>query len=185
MYHQEARERLVNALDKAINEGQWEGSLFFRNILKRLHEIREYVVAELSDPEQDAGANAGVADTIAKQEQGYQKVYIAIYQAQGDRLSGWTNAVSKLSDYYISRPAYQIEDHVREMVNAKRSRNDAYVAIWVHQEDILTTNKTLDRWGHELLTLREGSVKVENIIEFVHDNYKYSLVGNKLVLNSA
>lgn len=184
MYHQEARDRLVTALDRAINEGQWEGSLFFRNILKRLHEIREYVVVELSDPQQDTEANVEIANAISKQEQGYQKVYIAIYQAQGDRLAGWTNAVSKLSDYYISRPAYQIEDHVREMVNAKRSRNDAYVAVWVRQEDILGTNKTQDRWGHELLTLREGSVKVENIIEFVHDNYRYSLMENKLVLNN-
>ncbi|HVV69305.1 MAG TPA: Dot/Icm secretion system protein IcmQ [Gammaproteobacteria bacterium] len=185
MYQQEARDRLVNALDKAINEGQWEGSLFFRNILKRLHEIREYVVVELDDPEQDTEVNAELVNAINKQEQGYQKVYIAIYQAQGDRLAGWTNAVSKLCDYYISRPVYQKEDHVREMIFAKRSRNDAYVAIWVRQEDILGTNKTQDRWGHELLILKEGSVKVENIIEFVHDNYRYSLMGNKLVLNNA
>jgi Dot/Icm secretion system protein IcmQ len=185
VYHQEARDRLVSALDKAINEGSWEHSLFFRNILKRLHEIRGYVIAELSDAPEMSVVDTAAMDATLREEQGYRRAYIAIYQAHGDRLEGWTNAVSKIGDYYISRPAYLVEDHVREMVRAKRSRNDAYVAVWVHKEDILATNNTQDRWGHELLVLREGSIKVENIIEFVQDNYRYSLIGNKLILNNA
>ncbi len=184
MYHQEARDILVNALDKVINKDGWDSSLFFRNTLKRLLELREYVITELSPPQEQILEDIAAMDGALKQEQGYKKVYIEIYQAQGDRLEGWINAVKKLGDYYVSRPAYQVEDHVRELITSKRSRNDAYVAVWIHQENILSMDKMRDRLGHELLSLREGSIKVENIIEFVHDKNRYRLIENKLILNS-
>jgi Dot/Icm secretion system protein IcmQ len=181
VYHKEAKDILVNAIDKVITEGNWEGSLFFRNILKRLEKLREFVITELSDTEEQAAEDIVEQENL-KEQQGYKKVYIAIYQAKGEQLAGWFTAVKNLDEYYVSRPAYLHENHAQEMINAKRSRNDAYVAVWIHQDNILATDKMHDKLGHELLTLREGSINVENIIEFVHDKNRYCFTENKLVL---
>lgn len=180
------RDRLLAAIDKAISEGSWETSLFFRNILKQLLKIREHiaqvfteagnVVPTIQIPEHHA---------IPEQREGYERIYITLYQTEGSRLDRWSSSIKRLTGYSVSRPAYRAEADVNEVLRNKKSKSDAYVVVWIKQSDIIPSYSGAplkDKWGHELLTLKENSVKLENIIRFTHDEKNYRLRGEELIL---
>ena len=41
------RDQLLQTVDNAIEKGRWDNSLFLKNILKQLQELREYIIKEL------------------------------------------------------------------------------------------------------------------------------------------
>lgn len=176
------RDKLIAAIDKALEEGRWDGSLFFKNIRKQLQKLRDFVRQELADDQ----AKNNIEDIthmleVERRKAGYERVYIAIYQMDGEFLEKWVNPIKALTGHSVSRPVYQSEEHVAELIRAKRSRNDAYIAVWVKPTDIVSRqNVAKDRLGHPVFTLKDGSVKLENIIEFIHDNRRFVFQENEL-----
>jgi Dot/Icm secretion system protein IcmQ len=185
MQHSEARNKLLQAIDKAVQEGQWESSLFYKNMLKQLLVLRENLVTKLGDGFNEVASNeAKVVAAAAKQKDGYEKVYIGLYQSIGESLESWAATVRSLPEHAVGRPVYGVPEHIEEMVRVKNSRTEAYVVVWVKQTNILPHQLGLqlcDRFGHELLNLRAGSIQLEHIIEFVHDGKKYALINNQLL----
>ncbi len=183
----EIRNKLLEAFDKAIAEGNWEVSLFFRNVEKRLRELREFVATELVESEDNKLASAIKKRSNFNQEN-YLQVCISIYQAEGDNLERWKNAIKALAGHSISRPVYRLEDHAQAMIRGKAdTKREAYVIVCVKNTDIIQpyAGKIMeDRFGHELLTLKEGCVKLEHIIEFVHENKRYSFDDGELVFKN-
>ncbi len=180
------KDKLVSAIDRTLEQGQWEGGLFFKNIRKRLESLRDFVQQELVDTQAlHLFANSYSARLEAeKRKLGYDVVYIAIYQANGEFLEKWVNPIKALTERSVSRPVYQSEAHVAELIRAKRSRNDGYVAVWVKPTDILNRQNfsAKDRLGHPVLALKDGSVRPENIIEFVYDNRRFNLKESQLIV---
>lgn len=185
----EIRDRLLAAIDKAIAEGSWEASLFFKNILKQLLEIREYVAVEFTEKGEQAPTltNIPQRQEVPQAREGYERLYIAVYQTEPGRLERWLSAIKMLVGYSVSRPVYRTEVDIQEMIRNKKSRSDAYVTVWIKQSDIIPPYSGAplkDKWEHELLTLKEGCFKLENVIEFVHEEKHYFLHGDELVLIS-
>lgn len=184
MRYHEVKDKLLEALDEAIHQGHWQGSLFYKNILKQLLELRKYVEEKLGAQltEVSHGSENNPASVEAKE--GYEIVYISLYQAETDRMDRWLLTIKSLTEQYVSRPVYRNVAQLEELIRAKRSRTDGYVAVWVKSSDILLSSSGVpikDRLGNELLTLQQGCVQLENIIEFVHDGRQYRIIDNQLV----
>lgn len=184
----EIRDRLIEAIDQALMQGQWDVSPVFRNIRKRLLALRALIQTELTVVQSVTGDDQSHDGLLQAEgvwsQKGYEIIYLALYQMQGHKIELWVNALANLKEYCVTRPAYKQESHVRELVDSKRSRNEAYVKVWVKTEDI-TSAVAVDRFGHEVVTIREGSARPEHIIEFVHDHERYSFRENQLVLKKS
>ena len=174
---------VLAALDKAIADGDWEGSLFFQNIGKKLQEVRDHVAHKL-DEEEKAEHSENLA-TLPETKAGQQKIYISLYQADGNNLDRWQNTVKALGKHNISRPVYVEEEHIRSMIRAKTdAKREAYVVAHVTETCILPPHPgvpTEDKFGHQLLSLKERSIELNNILEFVHCDVRYRLAEGKLV----
>lgn len=173
---------ILKILDEAIETGPWDHSLFFKGIGKKLRDARERFVHELNLDE--LLAEKPVA-AIAQERTDLIEVYISLYQSEGGNIAKWQSVVSTIAGYSMTRPVYRNEADIQEAIRAKEVRhNDAYVVVRIHKEDILppfTEKPPVDRHGHELLHLREGSVRLENIVRVVHSSGQYDFRNGMLI----
>lgn len=184
--HHEVKNRLLTSIDKAIQEGRWDSGLFYKNVLKRLLKMREYVIDQLPD-ENETAVDVSSQDIMLQHKEGYELVYVAIYQAEGNKLDRWLSVIRTLNERCMSRPVYPDEAQVQETMRSKRSRNHAYVVVWIKKTDIISSpngNIFKDQLGHELVTLKDNSLKLNNIIEFVHDGRRYLFKEDRLLLRN-
>lgn len=182
MHRNEVRQKIIKSLENIIQNGRWEGSLFLKNILKRLQKYRESI--EIQE-ELETSEAISETSTIPEQKEGYERIYIELYQAACENLSNWAKTIKDLSRHYVSRPIYKNEQDVQELIRSKRSRTDAYVTVWVKKKDIVILPpqlRTKDRLGHELIKVKENSIELENIIEFVHDKISYLYSDGQLIV---
>jgi Dot/Icm secretion system protein IcmQ len=181
----EIRDQLVLAIDEAITKGRWESSLFLKNTLKQLQTLRAHIIKELGE-EDDAVVTTDSAQAmlLLTEREGYERIYIALYQSESDNLDRWFSTIKMLTGYSMSRPVYRSEEEVRHMIREKQTKSDAYVIVWVKQADILPSYSGVplkDRWGYELLTIKEGAVRSENIVMFVYNDTRYRLTHQSLL----
>jgi intracellular multiplication protein IcmQ len=174
--------QFVATLEDLLKVGDWEASLFLRVAQKKLQELRDEAIAiseDLAEAAKEKDEHAG------KERQGYIKVYISIYQSDSHNLVKWQNTLKGISEYSVSRPIYRNEEHIQEMIRSKRSPNEAYATVYIKESDIISpyTGKIIeDRWGHELLTIRGGTLLPANIVEFIHNDKKYTFKNGKLLV---
>lgn len=178
-------DQLIAALQDLLAVGDWEASLFLRTAHKKLKDILDQAVA-LSN---QSGKNLPVAEFHQKKiKEGCIKIYVSLYQSDPYNLVKWENTLKSIREYSINRPIYRHESHVLEMIRSKQgSPNEGYVIIYIDPTQIIPpySGKIVeDRWGHELLTLRDNSLLPDNIIEFVHQGRHYDFVDGKLLLKS-
>jgi len=171
---------ILKSLDEALEKGPWESSLFLKGIGKKLKDIRDKFKEEMGLEEANASHLAQLTPEVQLIE-----VYISLYQSEGNNIRKWHSVVATLVGHSVSRPVYKNEQDIVNALKAKDYKiNDAYVVVKVKPEHILlpTTDRPhVDREGRELLTLREGAIKLENIVRFVHISGEYKLIQNALV----
>lgn len=163
---------ILKALDEAISQGPWEHNLFFQGIGKKLHDLRDKFQQELGLEEANLTTNQSTEVDVTTQSNQPVEVYISLYQAEGTNIRKWLGVVTSVIGHSVSRPVFKSEVDIQAAIRAKTyKQNDAYIAVKVQAEDImrLSSNQPLlDREGRELLMLREGAVKLSNIVRFVH-----------------
>ena len=183
---------ILKALDEAIEKGPWEHNLFFRGIGKKLRDIRdrferELGLGELRNQLSGSSDKRNAAPTVTTSDQ-FTTVYISLYQAEGSNLQKWASVITNLTDNAISRPVYKNEEDIQAAIRAKEYKlNDGFIAVNVPHETLVKPfgdKPPLDRFGRELLVLKENAVKIENILYFVHVSGRYTLRGNTLVRQS-
>lgn len=179
-----ASTELVTVLDNLLDSNDWESSLLLRTTKKHLGALREEAkqIADKLNDNVDAKLDQQVKTALKPD---HIKIYISIYQAEGANLQAWQKMLKSLANYSITRPVYENEEHVREVIRAKPDmQRHAYVVVAIFQNSIIHLEKpSVNQFGHELLALKEGAVQLQNIIEFVHANAKrYVFRNNTLVL---
>lgn len=163
---------VLKELDELLADGPWEHNLFFKGIGKKLKDARDHFVAEL-------GLEQKTVATPTEQDQtnsDYQEVYVSLYQAEGANIAKWQTVVNSLAGFNITRPIYKNESDIKNAIRAKSfQQNDAYIAMRVPKDYVLTPFNTpaTDRNGFELVVLKEGTMKLENITRFVHQSGEY------------
>ena len=168
---------ILKALNEAIEKGPWEHNLFFRGIGKKLRDARDRFQRELGLDELLKAEESGAADA-AEIDHNYTEVYISLYQSEGANMQKWASVIGSLVGHSISRPVYRKEDDIQAAIRAKDYKlNDGYVAVRIKNNLILKPygdKPRLDRFGRELLILREDAVLLENIIYFEHVSGRYT-----------
>lgn len=181
---------ILKALDETIATGPWEESNFLRVIGKNLREIRDNFAKQLGDDvrgQEKSKTESNLANRIALRA-GQQEVFIALYSTEGHNIQAWERILANLPRQMISRPIYADEKDVQYSIKAKENKvNEAYVAIYIDQNDLLTVpadKVPMDKHGRPLLSLKDRSIHLENIIRFVHLSGVYRYSKGRLVKNS-
>ena len=184
---QQAKE-ILDSLDNAIEKGPWDESNFLKVIGKNLKEIRDDFASHLGEEEQQKIAS-NLADRVALRS-GQQEVFIALYSTDGSKLHSWERILANLPRQMISRPVYNEEKDVKEMLRTKENKvNEAYVSIYVNQTEVLPVPSEkipVDKLGKALLTLKNNAIKLNNINRFVHHSGAYKYANGRLTkINSS
>ncbi len=179
---------LLKIVEKCLARANWDVSLFFQNIGQRIQTMRDKIQDCLTAYEAEIQA-ADSAEKSHIQKEGMILIYVSLYQSDGDNLRKWAALLDNITRLSIGRPVYRDESAVIHVIRAKAEpKRDAYVAVYVSEDDIIEPLGGIqprDRAGNELLTVREGTIKPENIFEFVHNNasqiLRYQFKKNKLI----
>jgi Dot/Icm secretion system protein IcmQ len=183
--HKILNEQLTQILRDLLAVGDWEASLFLRTAYKKLEYLYKQAATLLELDSNDLQFQE--EQNHLKARQGYIKVFISIYQSDPHNLVKWENTLKNIREYSINRPIYRFEEYVQAMIRSKGSFNEGYVVIFIQPTDIIPPyiGKVIqDRWGHELLTIRDNSLLSGNISEFVHESRRYEFRDGKLILRA-
>jgi intracellular multiplication protein IcmQ len=170
---------LIRELDELIVKGQWEGSLFYQAVGKKLREFSEQLKTEYQVDTEATFSSPNEMMDYVKQKAGLIEVFISVYCTEGRNIKKWELVLANLPKQIVSRPIYKKEKDIKDSINIKDNPvNDAYVVVYVTEMDILKPSfrdKVLaDKFGHELLRLKEDALKPENITKLVHLTGEYA-----------
>ena len=173
---------LLKALDEAARQGPWEKTLILTAIGKKITRFRDELSdlfgiegdfdyeSELQKLEQ-AIAREHSGEVAVSANQGLVNIYIAVYSANGQDLKSWDKVALSLTTTVVSRPIYRSEADVQAFINSKgRRANDGYLVVSIEETMILkpfSGQLPTDRLGHELLVLKRGAIKRENMRRLV------------------
>ncbi len=169
----EINKKYIDILDHALASGDWQGGMLFETARKDLQNLRDQMVQELElGDKQVELLDAGEISELAEDE---MDVYAGLHLSTGAVLETWETSLRALAKISVGRPIYREEAHVKEYLNTKvNKKRDTYVVVRIKKSNVLIPrNKdyyALDKAGHELLLLREGALKPENILSFVYNN---------------
>lgn len=185
----EQNEAVLKALNDAIEKGPWDQSNFLKVIGKNLIEIRDDFLSQLGSlSKAQLKAESHLANRIALRR-GQQEIYISLYSSDGNNIQSWERIVANLPRQLVSRPIYADEEDVKAALKIKENKqNEAYLAIYVNQSDILTLapDKTaVDKLGKMLLNLKDKVLNLDNISKFVHQSGVYRFEQNRLIKSSS
>ena len=175
--------KILQALDKAIKEGKWEGKLLFQATGKKLREIRDRLRATLHLDEMISEASDQIAERAATRSSQVE-VFVSLYNSDGNDLKKWEMVIKSLETNVITRLIYINEADIQTAIRSKANKkNEAYLSVFINKSAILTpTGKQLprDRLGHETLLVKEGALNLDNISRFVHISGEYEFKDNHL-----
>lgn len=179
----EINQKLISILDKLLSACDWESTLFLRTASKRFRALRDEAQQLLIET---TGTALQAQSKLTEFEKaGHIKVFVSIYQAEGSNLQKWHSTLKALTTYSIGRPVYREEEHIKTAIRAKTdAQREAYVSVFVKEDEIInlpTSHAATDKLGHELIGLKMGAVKAENIIEFVHCQKRYHFSDTSLI----
>lgn len=177
----EVNKKLITVLDELLANAKWDASLFLRATGKQVQELRDKAEQLLIEA---TGSAAHVKNAGANVKAGCCKVFISVYQADGNNLQQWHRTLKSINTYSIGRPVYSKEENVRAMIRSKIDKQrEGYVTVLIKEQDITSVGREItDRFGNELLTLKMGAVHPENILEFFHGDKIYNYSDEGLVL---
>src|SRR3990167_3312322 len=175
---------ILKILDELVEQAGWDASSFLRVIGKKLRMIRDEFFSHAEAFGFDKSkVMSHLANRVALRS-GQQEVFIALYASDGANMQVWERIVINLPKQMISRPIYATEEDIHQIIRSKENKiNEAYVSVYVSQEDVLLMgDKTpQDKLGKPLLTLKDKSLKLENINRFVHASGVYRYERARLV----
>lgn len=185
---QEQIDILIKTLNEAIENGPWEDSNFLRVVGKNLREIRDNFIRQVGlNPEEKARSALNALQRNLHNDQ--QLVFVSLYSSEGQNLQSWERIIANLQRQIISRPIYAEEADIENLIKSKEKKiNEAYVAIFINQGDllILPPDKTpQDKLGRPLITLKDKAINLDNITRFVHLSGVYTYLKGRLVKNPA
>lgn len=175
-------EAVIKAVDRIEASGDWQQSAFLKNSFDSLKKCREQAQTLYM---QLTGKNLLQQD-MKVLSANQTRCFISLYQSQGHDLKLWALQLMSIENHIVGRPIYRNEEDVQKVMRLKLSQTqEAYAVLAVENHKIIEQGKKrVDRIGNELLTLPAGSVKTENILEFVHVGRRYRLNKGVLVLKN-
>lgn len=178
--HLEFAEAIVKAVDEILAEENWDASLFVRNCLRPLKEIREEAAMIIKT--QRAKTHFKRPSFVSgHQKTVYEKVYIALFQSQGYELKQWELQLRSIQSHLVGRPVYCKEEEVQAAIRLKNAPDqEAYIEVDVDEKKIQRDLSRKDHYGHALVGLAQDAVNPHHIRSFVHAGKRYDFQDGKL-----
>jgi intracellular multiplication protein IcmQ len=179
---------ITQELDKTITEIPWESSSFLKIIGSRLKKIRDHFLNDSDNYIQNENPfNKSQKDQILKSaERAMQRqIFVSIYNSDGQSLSVWEKIVQNIPRQYITRPIYENEADIKELIKSKINKlNEAYISVYVNKDSFLVIDQEKlpkDKFGKHIILLKDNVIKLENIDKMYHMNEVYQWEKNKLL----
>ena len=174
-------QKVIELLQRIINAGDWESSLFLRNMIGQLKKRLE-VSAVLKEEFESQGLVVEQTFPPVAPEDAIV-LYVLLYQVDGGLLQKWEDQLCSILKIAQSRPIYDEESKVVQVIRSNLDRQtEAYVKVLVDKNEIIDSARIVkDRLGQELVTISITAIRPENIIEFIHQGKKYNFVNGKLL----
>lgn len=176
---------ILSALNDLIIAKSWDETNFLKIMGRELKRIRDSLNSEINDFQE---SDLAKADQLAKkiaQHTGQKKVFIALYSSEGDKIQSWERILNNLRNQMISRPIYANEEDVEAWIKSKENKlNEAYVAIYIDQSDLLSIPEDkvpVDKLGKKLLVLKDNTISLNNICNFIHQSGVYLYEHGRLI----
>ena len=118
----------------------------------------------------------------------HELVYVSIYCSDGNNLTAWERVILNLPKQYISRPIYVREQDAQKAAKAKPLFiNEGYVAVFVDKKSIFEQDSDAfalqDKFGFELLNLKDRAIDLSKIYFFWHNSKQYLFKNQSLIFS--
>ncbi|MDA8561485.1 type IVB secretion system protein IcmQ [Gammaproteobacteria bacterium] len=150
----------------------------FKFIKEGLKEIVDTLVISSESDKNENGVYA-LDEKITDKDR--CQVFVHLFNAKGDLFSNWINMLGPkvFYEYSINRPIYLNEKEVKQVIKCKSDKlKHAYLIVSLKKIDIISSENQevkKDSLGGVLIKVKEGSLKVENLITFMHNEKEYTL----------
>lgn len=181
------RQQIIENLDVLIENKGWEESLALKVIQGRIVAYRDSLqdeIVEYQESHQDiCTATQEKKEKMAEDD---VAVYVCLYRSFGDNIPKWEQTLAILTGNVLGRPVYRSEEEADKFISDKVNREpEAYIEVWIKKNMILELppqRKMSDKFGSELLSLKQGAVSPDKIKYFTSGvGGKYRYVKGKLL----
>jgi len=165
--------QLVSAVlqqDKMLREKYQVGDRF-AFVSDRL----KLLFGELQGYQSDVASSQSSSEDLAYDHDALT-VYVYLYNAQGLQLKSWLALLTPkaLHEHAVNRPIFIDKDEIEAMLRSKpNAAQHAALVMLVKQDDIIPSLAN-DEVKTSLIRVREGSLKIEQVVSFFHNGSEYS-----------
>ncbi|MFU8797798.1 MAG: type IVB secretion system protein IcmQ [Gammaproteobacteria bacterium] len=129
---EERHEPIAPQITALLHSATWKKTKLLESAYQQLQ--KHYEVLDISEKEHvktpDIQAIRQAARTT--KHAGMHLVFVSLYQADGLNMKKWASLLGSIGDLAASRPVYQQESDVRNMIQTKEQKqNEGYVAIYI------------------------------------------------------
>lgn len=124
---------------------------------------------------------AEVEKQTSQVAEGEALVFVYLYNANGLIFNSWQKMLSPavLYEYSVNRPIYQERAHIEAFIRNKPNRaQHAYLVMVVKSQEILPAKEdavSADSNGNPLIKIQEGSLRIEKLVAFIHNEHEYTI----------
>ena len=97
---------IISSIDNIMAAGDWESSLFLRNVIKPLKEVSDDAKQILSNITTDEQSGRSSQKMVVADDQ--QLVYVSLYSSAGHKLTSWESALKTIDSHLQGRPVYTL-----------------------------------------------------------------------------
>jgi len=179
---QELKNKLMQIVSDAVSQdAKLRETLLigdkFRFIRDRLTALQQHVDEALQTIKVEEN---NVKQAVSQDE---QLVYVYLFNAHGMDLQSWIKMLhpSVYYEHSVNRPIYGSKEHVEMVIRNKTNRiQHGYLEIAVKTAAVVQRGGEAlkDNLGNPLIKIKEGSLRPERLISFVHNGHQYSLDEN-------
>lgn len=150
----------------------------FRFIRDRLNNLLKTLESSLPSEEKNASQKGSGL------QEGEVIVYVYLYNSQGLQFRSWQNLMNPkvFYEYSVNRPIYAEKSHIEALLRTKINKaQHAYLSIAVQSGEILKSTDdqvTKDNIGNPVIKVKEGSLRINKVILFTHQDQNYTLNEN-------
>lgn len=177
------KEELLALIRKAIEQDeQLRGTYqvkdkfrFIRDRLKSLLTRVEESVASLTQQEKEKKV-----EPLAEDE---TLIFVYLFNAQGILLQSWLKMLqpSVFYEYSINRPIYVDRKAVEAVIKTKGNKQQHGFLIFAQKKGNILGEALKDALGQETIKIKDGSLRAERLMGFVHNEIEYRIEDGSLV----
>lgn len=171
---------------KMLVDERWQQSPFLKIMYAKLSKFNDELSELLDEPELSS-VNVESPQSLSTLDDNFQKVFIYLYSADGKKLDAWQRVVENLDRQFVTRPIYENEIDVQDVViQAPVLLNAGYVAVWVEKKYIIQSTEVddlKDKFGRKLISLKDRAINLGRVEYFWNNYAQYSWQNSKLTFS--